>query len=123
VSPCVFCRIVADEEPATVVRDWDDVIAIVPRPSPVNDGHVLVIPRTHVADFTTDPTVSAAVTFRAAQLGAELGCDLNLITSKGRAATQSVFHLHFHLVPRVLGDGLPLPWTPQQAAERAGGGR
>ena len=35
---------------------------------------------------------------------------MNLITSRGRAATQSVFHLHLHLVPRADNDGLALPW-------------
>ncbi len=41
---------------------------------------------------------------------------VNLITSKGEAATQSVFHLHVHIVPRQEGDRLPLPWTPQHTA-------
>ncbi len=36
----------------------------------------------------------------------------NLITSAGREATQTVFHLHIHVVPRRDGDGLALPWTP-----------
>ena len=40
----------------------------------------------------------------------------NLITSIGPAATQTVPHLHLHLVPRRPGDGLPLPWTPQHSA-------
>lgn len=120
MSTCVFCRIIAGTEPRTLVREWPDAVAFLPL-DPVTGGHVLVVPRVHVADFTQSPEVSAAVAYRAAQLAAELGCELNLVTSKGRAATQTVFHLHYHLVPRVAGDGLPLPWTPQQAAARAEG--
>lgn len=52
---------------------------------------------------------------RAAELMAELPA-ANLITSKGDAATQSVLHLHVHVVPRQADDDLPLPWTPQHAA-------
>ena len=46
---------------------------------------------------------------RAALLADEMG-PVNLITSRGREATQSVFHLHLHLVPRAANDGLALPW-------------
>src|SRR6185369_2606064 len=79
--------------------------------NPVVDGHILFIPTLHVADFTEDPAVSSSVMFRAAQW-AEFGGDCNLITSKGKDATQSVFHAHLHLVPRRAGDGLSLPWDP-----------
>ena len=41
--------------------------------------------------------------------------DYNVITSAGRAATQTVMHLHFHLVPREPGDGLMLPWSDKGA--------
>jgi histidine triad (HIT) family protein len=51
---------------------------------------------------------------RAAELMAEHPA-ANLITSKGSAATQTVFHLHVHLVPRQVDDGLPLPWTPPRS--------
>ncbi|CAL9324879.1 HIT family protein [Streptomyces sp. SudanB91_2054] len=44
---------------------------------------------------------------------------VNLITSKGEAATQSVFHFHVHVVPRQEGDGRPLPWTAQYTARPA----
>lgn len=117
---CVFCRIVAGTEPGELIREWSDAVAFRPL-NPVVSEHALVVPRVHVADFTQSPEVSAAVMYRASQLGAEMGCDLNLITSKGAAATQTQFHLHCHLVRRVLGDGLPLLWTPQQAAARAEG--
>lgn len=110
MSGCVFCAIVAGTAPATVVREWPDAMAFIPL-NPVTAGHVLVVPRVHVADFAEDPEVSAAVMRRAAVLaGTRPDVDLNLITSKGRAATQSVFHLHLHLVPRRPNDGLALPW-------------
>lgn len=112
VSPydpeCVFCHIVAGSEPAEVVRRGHDAIAIVPL-QPVTPGHLLVLPVFHVADFTEKPSVSAAAMHLAANVAHDMG-PCNLITSKGREATQSVFHLHLHLVPRRENDGLALPW-------------
>lgn len=118
---CVFCAIVAGRAPASVVHKWSDVIAIRPR-HPVTEGHVLVIPHVHVPDVAADPAVSARTMVAAARLAAELPA-ANVITSRGTAATQTVFHLHLHLVPRAYGDNLPLPWTPQHAARRTGGTR
>ncbi|MEU6537954.1 HIT family protein [Streptomyces sp. NPDC047000] len=106
---CPFCAIVAGRAPATVVRRWPDALAIVPL-SAVTAGHTLVIPVTHVADVGVDPAVSATTMRRAAELAAELG-DCNIITSRGELATQSVFHLHLHVLPRRREDGLALPWT------------
>lgn len=107
--PCVFCEIVAERAPATIVRDWDDALAFVPL-GPVVEGHTLVIPKRHVADFASDPDVSAATMRRAAELMRWTDRPMNVITSRGREATQSVFHLHLHLVPRAANDGLALPW-------------
>lgn len=109
---CTFCAIVAGELPATVVREWDDAVAILPRRGGCTDGHVLVIPRVHVADAGVDPAVTAQTMVCAAELMAEHPA-ANLITSRGTEATQTVFHLHVHVVPRVEGDGLALPWTGQ----------
>lgn len=110
---CTFCGIAVGREPATVLAQWDDAIAIRPR-RPVAPGHILVIPRQHVTDVGVDPAVSAATMAHAAELAANLP-SANIITSKGALATQSVYHLHLHVVPRHEGDGLPLPWTPQHA--------
>lgn len=114
---CVFCAIVAGRSPATVVQEWPDAVAIVPL-NPVTDGHTLIIPRRHVRDAAENPAVTAAAMHRAAQYMVNVG-DANIITSKGAAATQTVFHLHVHVVPRQAGDGLPLPWTPQQEGRAA----
>lgn len=110
-TPCPFCEIVHRRAPAEIVHTWPDAIAIRPL-NPVVDGHLLVIPRGHVNDALEDPVVTSAVMARAAELGRLYGCDLNLITSVGPAATQTVRHLHVHVVPRREGDGILLPWTP-----------
>lgn len=115
-SDCAFCNIVTRTAPATIVREWDDAIAIVPL-NPVVPGHLLVLPRRHVETFFSDPDTSAAVMRRTSEMvhGVDRHVDpfdYNVITSAGGAATQTVFHLHVHLVPRVRGDGLRLPWTP-----------
>ncbi|MEW2451231.1 HIT domain-containing protein [Streptomyces parvulus] len=109
-APCPFCEIISRRAPANIVCEWPDALAIVPL-NPVVDGHRLVIPKPHVTDFVVDPVVSAATMNRAAELaGTYPAGSMNLITSRGTAATQSVFHLHLHLVPRTENDGLALPW-------------
>lgn len=115
-DPCPFCGIFAGA-PAQVVRSWlggtFPMLAIVPL-KPVTPGHVLVIPGKHVPHFSAEPHVTAVTMAHAAQLAAESHEDMNLITSRGPVATQTVNHLHVHLVPRRAGDELPLPWTPQK---------
>lgn len=113
--PCIFCDIVAGRAPATVLADGISNIAIVPL-DPVTPGHFIVLPRAHVADMYEDPSVTGDVMHDAA-LWARTFADrderyasANIITSRGRPATQSVFHLHVHVVPRATNDGLALPW-------------
>lgn len=106
-NACVFCHIIAGEAPADYVRLWPDAVAFKPL-DPVTPGHTLVVPRAHVEDATEDPAVSAAVMARAASI-APRSC--NIITSAGAQATQSIWHLHLHIVPRRAGDGLALPWS------------
>jgi histidine triad (HIT) family protein len=111
-SGCTFCDIVYFDAPAQVVRRWSDAIAIVPL-HPVVDGHLLVLPRLHVPHALADPAVTAMTTRRAAELARTEGTTaLNLITSVGSSATQTVAHLHIHIVPRAADDGLALPWGP-----------
>ncbi|MCF2130867.1 HIT domain-containing protein [Strepomyces sp. STD 3.1] len=106
---CPFCAIMAGRASATIVRRWPDALAIVPL-SAVTAGHMLVIPKEHVADVGVDPAVSAATMRRAAELAGDMGA-CNIITSRGGLATQTVFHLHLHVLPRRSRDGLKLPWA------------
>jgi histidine triad (HIT) family protein len=110
VNDCVFCEILAGNEPAQYVSEKPDSIAIHPL-KPVTFMHMIVIPRVHVADFSESPLVTAAVMRDAAELVQTLGItDVNIIVNQGVLATQSVFHLHVHIVPRKADDRLALPW-------------
>jgi histidine triad (HIT) family protein len=112
MDSCVFCKIVSGDTFARMVAADSVSIAFHPL-NPVTKGHILVVPNKHVRDFTEDPEVSAGVMAHASRLAHFLGGDCNLITSKGPLATQTVQHLHLHLIPRRPGDGLHLPWTGQ----------
>ena len=108
MSECIFCRITSGDAPATFVHR-NSVVDIIEPIGPHAPGHVLVIPTWHVQDATTDARVTAAVMSEAATYAASVG-PCNVITSVGAEATQSVFHLHVHVVPRGVSDGLPRYW-------------
>jgi len=80
--------------------------------NPVVEGHKIYIPREHVRDFSDEPDVYG----RLSEIVAEntFSNDFNIITSRGSDATQTVAHLHIHVVPRSANDGLHLPWTDQE---------
>lgn len=108
---CPFCGRIKRGE-----YDAGDQWAVTFKPlSPVTPGHRLFVPRAHVADALERPDITGHVMRYAATWTAGWSVNpCNLITSCGREATQSVFHLHLHLVPRREGDGLALPWTGQK---------
>lgn len=111
MTTCVFCEILIGQQPATVLRQWSNAIAIEPL-NPVTPGHALIIPRAHVRDFTESPAICADTFHRAAEYAEQQHIfPANLLTSAGREATQTIFHLHVHVIPRRDGDGLTLPWT------------
>lgn len=112
MSNCVFCEIIAGKESVRMFARVHDAIAFHPL-NPVALGHILVVPKRHVATFKDDPYTTGQTAAWAAEI-AQLYDDCNLITSAGSNATQTVRHLHFHIVPRHKGDGLSLPWTGQR---------
>jgi histidine triad (HIT) family protein len=110
---CAFCDIIDEVPGATpILHSMSNAVAFAPL-DPVTPGHLLVVPRVHVRDFSQDRGTARVVMDAAVELAQRLDGDLNLITSRGPAATQTVFHMHVHLVPRSAGDGLHLPWTGQ----------
>lgn len=114
---CLFCRIVAGEVPATIVAEDERTVAFMDI-NPATRGHALVVPRAHARDVhDIDPddlgAVAAAAQRIAARAVRRLGADgVNLLSSSGPAAWQTVFHFHLHVIPRYHGDPLKLPWAP-----------
>jgi histidine triad (HIT) family protein len=115
---CLFCKIVAGEIPATRIYEDDRTIAFMDI-NPATRGHVLVVPREHARDLMEIGPKDLSAVAKAAQkvakmMGERLGSDgVNLLNSCGRAAWQTVFHFHMHVIPRYAGDPLRLPWTPE----------
>lgn len=101
---CLFCGIVAGSVPARMVYEDEHAVAFLDL-GPWHRGHTLVIPRQHTPDLLAGPALLAdiapAIDATARLLVSRLGADgLNLLSSAGEVAGQTVLHLHVHLVPR-----------------------
>jgi histidine triad (HIT) family protein len=104
--PCVFCEILEGKAPAKIEHEWPDAIAI-HTIKPKVEGHLLVIPRKHVQDANEDPETAARVMRRAAEIAKPPS---HIHTNLGGAAAQTVFHLHYHIIPRVPNQEVRLSW-------------
>jgi len=114
---CLFCKVVAGEIPSTKVIETDDVLAF----RDINPGapqHVLVIPKSHMADSVADLGVGDAevgrvwsalltVVQQVAASSPEFADGWRLVTNVGENGGQSVFHLHLHVLA-----GRRLTWPP-----------
>ncbi|MDQ1299813.1 MAG: histidine triad family protein [Patescibacteria group bacterium] len=110
---CIFCQIVERDAPATIVFENEAVLGILPI-EPITEGHTLIIPKKHSTNvLDMDQADLIEVTKISQELGRQIlvqqnASGLNLLHAAGEDAQQSVFHTHFHLVPRNSGDGLDL---------------
>ncbi len=112
IRHCVFCAIVAGESPAIRVYEDDGFLAILDI-RPFTRGHTLVIPKRHSVDLTDTPPDTCADMVRLGQRIAQaartsgLHADgNNVVINDGKAAFQTVFHIHLHVLPRQSGDKL-----------------
>lgn len=110
MSPtCTFCRIARGEVAAELVLDTPEVLAFLDH-RPLFPGHVLVVPRAHHETLTDLPVADVAPLFAtvqrvAAAVVASLGCAGTFVAMNNKVS-QSVAHLHVHVVPRNPKDGL-----------------
>ena len=114
MADCLFCKIVAGEIPAKVMKRSEDVLAF-PDIDPKAPTHVLVIPTRHVpsvgsATGADGERLLGKVLAFTAELARELGLERDgyrIVTNTGRNAGQSVDHMHLHLL-----GGRKLSWPP-----------
>ena len=108
-DPCVFCRIINDELSAMIVFEDDISLAFLDH-RPLFPGHTLLVPRTHHETFTDLPPTQIRQFFSNAQLLAravELAMEAEgTFVAMNNRVSQSVPHLHVHIVPRRRKDGL-----------------
>jgi len=112
---CVFCKMVAGQIPVARIYEDEIVFAFLDI-GPISDGHTLVIPKQHFEKLHDCPAeLLGQVALRlgriAGAVAAAMNADgYNLLCNNGRAAGQLIKHLHFHIVPRNVGDGVFDRW-------------
>ena len=110
ISDCVFCDIAAGRVPAHIVLDDAEVVAFLDA-RPVFKGHVLVAPREHVPTLPDLPAAAVGPFFLRVAADQRASCRprsaaQGTFVAANNVVSQSVPHLHFHVVPRTKGDGL-----------------
>lgn len=129
MSECIFCKIVNGETPAVVVYEDDMTLAFMDL-GQVNPGHVIVAAKPHIQDiYALDETLAAAV-FRTATRVAQAvkkamkSEGMTLLQANEAAGWQTVFHFHFHVLPRHTNDGVTITWParrpPREELDRLG---
>lgn len=123
IEECDFCAIARGDDPSVeMVCESDEWVAFFPL-EPATPGHTLVIPRRHVVDlWSADPQLGAVLMTAVIQVGRAIDASLspegmNLISSAGQTAEQTVFHLHLHVVPRWNRDGFGQIWPAKSRFE------
>jgi histidine triad (HIT) family protein len=106
---CIFCEIAAKSSGAEIVFENEKFIAFLDI-NPVNYGHTLVMPKKHFDNFLTVPgkdleELTKLTQYLSGAIKRALKADgFNVISNNGNAAGQSVFHFHYHIIPRYEND-------------------
>lgn len=106
---CIFCNIRDGKAEAEIIFEDENILAFLDI-QPVNYGHTLVIPKKHYDNFLTVPKdeigkLTHAAQFIAGIVKRSLNADgFNVISNNGTSAGQSVYHFHFHIIPRFQND-------------------
>lgn len=117
MADCVFCKIISGEFTSSRIYENETVLALMDI-QPVNEGHILILPKTHVeliADL--DDETSAKIFVIAGKINKALRRSdlrlegINYFLADGEAAGQEVPHAHLHIFPRFKGDGFGLKFN------------
>lgn len=121
MSDCIFCKIINGEIPSIKVYEDEHVLAFMDI-MPLTKGHTLLIPKKHCQDIFDMPEDVAANLYKVAPKIARAikeafnPVGMNTLNNNGAAAGQSVFHFHYHFIPRYdETDGLKVEWNSRQS--------
>ncbi len=115
-SNCIFCKILQGQIPSVKLFESDAFLVFLDI-NPLNKGHALIIPRQHMETvFSMEPSCGIELFSIICRVGQAImqatgATGLNVLQNNYVDAGQAVPHVHWHLIPRVAGDGL-LPWHP-----------
>ena len=102
---CIFCNIVEKKSESEILFEDDNIVAFLDI-QPINYGHTLVVPKKHYDNFLTVPSneladIVKATQFIAGAVKRSVKADgFNVIANNGDSAGQTVYHFHFHIIPR-----------------------
>lgn len=124
IDDCVFCKIIRSEIPSFKVWEDDRTLAFMDI-NPVARGHALIIPKFQTPNIYEAPEEWLGPTLGSVSRVARAVRDevqpdgINILQANDKGAAQSVFHIHFHVIPRFLDDGLTMNWdmVPGDMAE------
>lgn len=106
---CIFCEIASKNSESEVIFENDKCVAFLDI-NPINFGHTLVVPKVHYDNFLTIPhkelnEITKITQYLAGAIKRSLNADgFNIISNNGTSAGQSVFHFHYHIIPRYEND-------------------
>jgi histidine triad (HIT) family protein len=113
MKDCIFCKIAKGKEPCHKIYEDESMLAFAPlQETIIGKGHMLIMPKRHYADIYELPTeemdkIMRAIKYVATRLREKFNANgVNLLHASGKAAQQSCFHFHMHLIPRYQGDNL-----------------
>ncbi len=116
---CIFCRLANGDIPTRSVYE-DEKFNVIMDTNPASKGHVLILPKDHYADIHEIPGETVEKVMRLAKtmadrLAENLDADgINIVQNNGKAAGQTVFHFHLHIIPRYAGGPAMVTWEPQE---------
>lgn len=119
---CIFCGIIKGKINTYKIYEDNETLCILDN-NPISKGHCLIIPKAHCSDiYDIDKELLKKLMVTAKNLATMLKNKIgvkgvNIFHASGRTAQQSIFHFHFHLVPRYPNDGINA-WPKSQYKER-----
>lgn len=113
MNGCIFCKIANKEIESSIFSETENTIAFMDI-NPVSPGHSLIIPKQHYKDITDTPgQILSEMIIHSKKVALILkqalnASGINILNASGKSAQQTIFHIHFHVIPRFDNDAITL---------------